>query len=219
MSKPLYTVWSCPVQWAWNKILWCFFIQFIKRSFSQNAFHSDRVGLLRDLTNEPDVMRISQMGQYMPQVGCHEKSDCMKKTILSMPIQQNKIDHERPPDAVWNPYKKNFNNHPDIKSFCKPINTPKSTVQNPYAKDAEGGGCTQHFSSSNDIHQHSSKITQTKLSNSGTHDKRDTHTLSCHNPKQLFPSITNQEVSIFIWKINMMQKKSEFNSIRQDIII
>ena len=67
------------------------FIQSSKRDVSQNAFHGDRVGLSCDLTNEPDVMRFSQTGQHIPQVGYCGESDCMKRTISFIPIQQNKM--------------------------------------------------------------------------------------------------------------------------------
>ena len=71
-----------------------------------------------------------------------------KQTISSVLIPHNKTANGRPPVVVWNPYKTNSKIGSDIKSFCKPIHTPKATVRNPYAKDANGGGHIHSFSGS-----------------------------------------------------------------------
>ena len=51
--------------------------------------------------------------------------------------EQNKTDNVVPPVVIRNPYKKLQTNTPNIKQFCKPIYTPRSTVRNPYARDSK----------------------------------------------------------------------------------
>ena len=190
-----------------NLIFHCpFFIQSFKCAVFPNAFHSDRVELLCDITNEPEVIRLSKTGQHTPQTWFLGDTNCSKKTILSFPILHNKTVNRRPPVVLGNLYKTNSKIGPDIKSFYKPIHTPKVTVRNPFAKDTEGGGHTQHVSRSIFSLQQSSAKIPTKLSNSGIHDKSDAHTLTSYNPKQLFLSTTKQKVSFLHMKYQYVAK-------------
>ncbi len=69
--------------------------------FSLNAFHGNRVGLSGDLSNKPEAMRISQMGQHThPKQVFGGDSNGTKKTILPFPVQHNKTVNGRPPVVV-----------------------------------------------------------------------------------------------------------------------
>ena len=115
--------------------------------FFPNAFHGDRVGLSRDLSNKPNMIKISQTGQHTPKTGFQGDSTCLKKTILFIPIKQNKTVNGRHPVVVWNPYKKNYNIRQDIKSFCKPIHAPKSTMKTHMSRTPRVKGIAHIFHS------------------------------------------------------------------------
>ena len=90
-------------------------------------------------------MTLSQTGQKMPKNDFSLILTAPRRLfpLLSHPAQQGCL--QKASSCGLKSLQEKFQDVPDIKSFFKPIHTPKVTVRNPYAKDTKGGGHTHSF--------------------------------------------------------------------------
>ena len=82
-------------------------------------------------------MMLAPTGERTPISSFKGSAPPSDKFFSSVLKEQNKTDNVVPPVVIRNPYKKLQTYAPNIKQFCKPIYTPRSTVRNPYARDSK----------------------------------------------------------------------------------
>ncbi len=102
---------------------------------------------------------------------------------------------------IRNPYKKLQTNAPNIKQFCKPIYTPRSTVRNPYARDSKVEEQKQAISLSVLTPKPFLKTAVETVTQGGAHDTSSSVAPTAHDQNGLFHIDTGSRVSFFSYYI------------------
>ena len=86
---------------------------------------------------QDDGAMLAQDGGVRPLNRVHGSAIPSDKFVSSSLKEGNETCTVVPPVVIRNPYKKIQMNRQNITQFCKPIDTPQSTVRNPYARDSK----------------------------------------------------------------------------------
>ena len=97
----------------------------------------EQTPLTNKMRTKSPAMMVAQTGERTPISSFKGSAPPADKFFSMVRTEQNKTDNVVPPVVIRNPYKKLQTNTPNIKQFCKPIYTPRSTVRNPYARDSK----------------------------------------------------------------------------------
>ena len=160
----------------------------------------EQTPLANEMKIKSPSMTVAQTGEQMPIISFKGSAPHAGNVFSMVRTEKIKTDNVVPPVVIRNPYKKVQSNTPNIKQFCKPIYTPRSTVRNPYARDSKVEEQKQLVSRPVLTPKPFFCKCPKDIFTGGALDMTSSVALTPHNPKQLFHVNTGHRVSIFHMK-------------------
>lgn len=157
----------------------------------------EQTPLANEMKIKSPSMTVAQTGEQMPIISFKGSAPHAGNFFSMVRTEKIKTDNVVPPVVIRNPYKKVQSNTPNIKQFCRPIYTPRSTVRNPYARDSKVEEQKQAVSLSVLTPKPFLKTAVETVTQGGAHDTSRSVAPTAHDQNGLFHIDTESRVRFF----------------------